>query len=744
MNSYDEVAPSPTSGSILVSLRKREYQTKQQQTRSKTPRRIGCPPRPQDQHPTFDQLVLSPQSSNDSDSNDNTSKSRTSARRSESSARLTSIHPLTPLTSLVSRTRPEADTSDSTMDWTASPSFSSFRPPSLAPSIGSLSKSFMSISQSMGFGGPSSSTSSSSCSTSSSEGLRNPRLFGEQMGGGDRRMSTPSIPTNSKQSSQPRFEDSTGSSSSSLSLCTNATTSQRPHSVYSVACNWISSSVTAPSLFASRESCELYNTNQPEPTPVSISYDSFRPDSVANYISARVPSLISEREYCVDGYDKVFAATWISEEELLFGTKCNKIMLLNTRTDRQVSIARLDECLLESSESVLSRIGDMASKVNSSGDISPRSSATPYKRPLGHSTVNNISHNLSNLEFSNSQMERNYRLFNQGRRSSTPSFPSVAGPSPATNTNNSPRNYFSSSLSPSMTSNSIGVRSLSVNPSRTLLAIGSGEPFRVTIYSLPELEPVGMMYGHTDLVFSLTWISDTVLATGSRDGSMRVWSMESPVLSTLPSASSRGVQVRLPEITRKDDKTRVRDLALNKKTGQLMTLSTDGFVKLWDRNSYKQLYKMKLKQSMETVCLASSAEANLFAVGSSSYVSVIDPRAPKVVLEAESCEEGCGVRSLDFKSHIITTGDGYGRIGFYDVRAQHYLDVFDDGETKRRFHDIGPGSLDKDTIFAGSIAGMAIRNAVYVMAYDSTGTRLFAAGGPIQLGLSGSYAGLWS
>ncbi len=36
-----------------------------------------------------------------------------------------------------------------------------------------------------------------------------------------------------------------------------------------------------------------------------------------------------------------------------------------------------------------------------------------------------------------------------------------------------------------------------------------------------------------------------------------------------------------------------------------------------------------------------------------------------------------------------------------------------------------------------------VYNACYTHCYDASGTRLFAAGGPLQLGLCGSYAALW-
>jgi len=102
---------------------------------------------------------------------------------------------------------------------------------------------------------------------------------------------------------------------------------------------------------------------------------------------------------------------------------------------------------------------------------------------------------------------------------------------------------------------------------------------------------------------------------------------------------------------------------------------------------------LKLIHSAETVCLTSNTNANLYAVGSQSHISIIDPRSSSVVHVADSCDEGWGVRALNFKSHIITTGGGFGRVGFYDMRAQRYLDGFENGTTKRQYLDIGSGWL---------------------------------------------------
>lgn len=50
-------------------------------------------------------------------------------------------------------------------------------------------------------------------------------------------------------------------------------------------------------------------------------------NKLTEYVSSRVPTIITEREFDVVGYDKVFAATWVNSEEVLMGTKCNKVIM---------------------------------------------------------------------------------------------------------------------------------------------------------------------------------------------------------------------------------------------------------------------------------------------------------------------------------------------------------------------------------------------------------------------------------
>lgn len=61
------------------------------------------------------------------------------------------------------------------------------------------------------------------------------------------------------------------------------------------------------------------------------------------------------------------------------------------------------------------------------------------------------------------------------------------------NSNNNDNNAATAnetSESQEVNNNCLGIRSIAVNPSKTLLAVGAGNPVQITIYELPSFEPV--------------------------------------------------------------------------------------------------------------------------------------------------------------------------------------------------------------------------------------------------------------
>ncbi|KAF9327637.1 hypothetical protein BG006_009091, partial [Podila minutissima] len=650
--SYSSTVPNVHSGPVLGPLRRRECQTRQQQLRKGTVRRIGIASKPEDrfQARAIAGNSFQANSVNNSNASSGNFSPNVEGRRhgasglpprpaseiyqtssSTFSPNIMGVEPSSSSWTSIPSSPPRRMTSPNLLDVSSTPSSAPYDLPARTRSrIESASqrlaqgstKSFMMVSQAMGFGSNTSASSSQSSltspiasatngddsSTSATFTPINSHLSVAQLGGGGRRMSTPSI-------SSPKLSYESAMDSSSYAA--SGSSLQRPASslsqTSSSARSWIASD--ASSTLASSEANGYYNTAPTSSRKAKrqgacrMGYD---PHNSTDIVSDRVPLIISEREYCVEGFDKVFAATWLSPDNVLMGTKCHNLLMLNVHTNRMMRMGRMQDCLFERPDQVLPRLAVLAAEQEESNLFSkiqglnmniPSSSSSSNNNNNSHSNSNRASSSTSpiipasssplpGLNGIASSLERGLRFISgPTRRSSFPSLTAQAsaqsqsqsqsssrppGGSVLANNTNSPRpnnpllNGTSSSTTTTAAvttttpimgnaiaspSTSAGVRSMSINPSRTLLAIGSGDPYQVTIYSLPEFEPVGMMYGHADLVFALTWVSDTVLVSGSRDGSMRVWSTESGVLASLP-AVSREVEVRLPVLTRAEDKTK--------------------------------------------------------------------------------------------------------------------------------------------------------------------------------------------
>ncbi|KAJ3288800.1 hypothetical protein HDU79_004582 [Rhizoclosmatium sp. JEL0117] len=329
----------------------------------------------------------------------------------------------------------------------------------------------------------------------------------------------------------------------------------------------------------------------------------------------------------------------------------------------------------------------------------------------------------------------------------------------------------------------------------------------IQIYTLPSLEAYALLRCHTDMVFAIQFATDTTLFSGGRDGQVCFWNLSdtSTLKSTLPrtASSSGSIQVHRPirnnppptnptppthaksilqhipnmlgklfssappslsqplhpELTFIGSlhlpKHRIRDISLPTPSTLATLTSTTGTLKIFDITkshgiqSATPALDVKLIHTQETVCMSALGCAvggggSALVVGSMSHVSLVDVRVGAVVSSIKSVDEGWGVRSLAsptaMQGWVVTVGGGVGRVSFLDLRAMGYLDV--EGGVSGKDGVVERYLTVEEKNGGGGGRGV-MKDAIYTLSYCPYGVRLFAGGGPLQLSLKGSYAGIW-
>ncbi|XP_059177568.1 DDB1- and CUL4-associated factor 12-like [Physella acuta] len=373
----------------------------------------------------------------------------------------------------------------------------------------------------------------------------------------------------------------------------------------------------------------------------------FHQENLPDYVSQQLPSVLQEKELNLGMMNKVFASKWLNESQVVLGTKCNKLMVMDVRSNNLVHI----QSLKSTSES--------------------KAAECPC-----------------------------------------------------------------------------GIHSIAINPSRTMLATGAQNTNDLAVYELPTFDPLCVgEQAHEDWIFDMEWIDDEHLITGSRDSSLALWCIDNKGLSSETSGRPHmhGYRVIAPyskELC--SQAVRVRALTLGRNRGMMGVLSMNAKFHLWDISTFRQIESIDLPWKRENVCVASSEDMGLFAIGSQAYVTLIDQRlggeSKSRFLQIPAKHGERGIRSLSFNQNMITIGTGDGRVLFFDVKMFKFL-YNQDGNCCEL--QVGDGWLRNDSNYREHFIHGHYPNAIYTHCYDEWKARLFVAGGPLPAGLYGNYAGLF-
>lgn len=174
-----------------------------------------------------------------------------------------------------------------------------------------------------------------------------------------------------------------------------------------------------------------------------------------------------------------------------------------------------------------------------------------------------------------------------------------------------------------------GIHTVKVNQSRTLLATSAHNSRDLAVYKLPTLDPVCIgEKAHSEWILDLCWLDDEYIVSGSTDGKLALWKIkdDSSTSEEMEENIPRYSKIKAVRVRRCFGADKIRALVFNPRFDEIVALSMNAYVHVWDSNKFWQKMSRKLPHAMDNACITMREDGSLYAIGSKSHFTLIDPR----------------------------------------------------------------------------------------------------------------------